>query len=565
MRANEIVKILNRFSASRYNKILIDGQWGIGKTKFVDNFSDTHPDTCYISLFGKKDIESVNEEIYLKLMDGSLKGGFKKQLNKVTGKLKNINFSFNGFTLSIPLLRNICEQLFGELKRKNSFLIVFDDLERKHDNLEIKEILGLVDSLSSIEGIKIVLVANTNNFDDESKGIFFEYNEKSIDRTYRIKMYSDNAPVDILGTEKWFAIKNIAFFFDFKNLRTFQKTEQFIEEVMKELDDAKFTDKFTKDDIYRMCFATIIYNVEHNRKKVLLKKTREDANEDVNEDVNVDYIWNYILRRSMDNIYSKSILLHIKQWFENGTYDLNKINRIINSINKEDNAINHLSSVEEVTSEIQKWDENHNTLSVEVSIEEIIHTVRYRISLAEMLGCEFHLNIEKMVEDIRPNILNHVDIDKNINDNELFRAMYTPQEQNMQMLIQLINEEIIFEYYNKLAEKIIECLDRNIFNEKKHLFVLKNSIHLIKDERIRDNLKGKLLSNKFFFPVPLGKVNQDQMDWCSEINVLILHIKNYWQDDHFFDGYQEFLENAKNIYHDKMLDYRIELLNRGTI
>jgi len=62
MRANEIVKILNRFSASRYNKILIDGQWGIGKTKFVDNFSDIHSDTCCISLFGKKDIESVNEE-----------------------------------------------------------------------------------------------------------------------------------------------------------------------------------------------------------------------------------------------------------------------------------------------------------------------------------------------------------------------------------------------------------------------------------------------------------------------------------------------------------------------
>lgn len=563
MRANEIVKILNRFSASRYNKILIDGQWGIGKTKFVDNFSDIHSDTCCISLFGKKDIESVNEEIYLKLMEGSLKGGFKKQFNKVTGKLKNINFSFNGFTLSIPLLRNICEQLIGELKRKNSFIIVFDDLERKHDKLEIKEILGLVDSLSNIEGIKIVLVANTNNFDDESKGIFFEYNEKSIDRTYRIKMYSDNAPVDILGTEKWFAIKNIASFFDFTNLRTFQKTEQFIEEVMKEIDDAKFTDKFTKDDIYRMCFATIIYNVEHNRKKVLLEKTRED--EDGNEDVNVDYIWNYILRRSMDNIYSKSILLHIKQWFENGTYDMNKINRIINSINKVENVINYLSAAEEVTDAIQKWDDNLNELTVEGSLDEIIQAVRYRMSLAEMLGDVFNFSNEKLLEDMRCNILNHVDIEKSVNDNELFTAMYAPQEQTIKILIQKLNEEIIYEYDNKLAEKIIESFNRGIFSEKKYLFVLKDSVHLITDEKIRENLKGKLVSNKFFFPVPLGKVNQDQMDWCSLSNVLILHIKNYWQGDQVFDRYQEFLENAKSNYHDKMLDYRIELINRGTV
>lgn len=563
MKANEIVKILKRFSASRYNKILIDGQWGIGKTKFVNNFFDIHPDTCYISLFGKKDIESVNEEIYLKLMEGSLKGGFKKQFNKVTGKLKNINFSFNGFTLSIPLLRNICEQLIGELKRKNSFIIVFDDLERKHDKLEIKEILGLVDSLSNIEGIKIVLVANTNNFDDESKEIFFEYNEKSIDRTYRIKMYSDNAPVDILGTEKWFAIKNIASFFDFTNLRTFQKTEQFIEEVMKEIDDAKFTDKFTKDDIYRMCFATIIYNVEHNRKKVLLEKTRED--EDGNEDVNVDYIWNYILRRSMDNIYSKSILLHIKQWFENGTYDMNKINRIIKSINKVENVINYLSAAEEVTDAIQKWDDNLNELTVEGSLDEIIQAVRYRMSLAEMLGDVFNFSNEKLLEDMRCNILNHVDIEKSVNDNELFTAMYAPQEQTIKILIQKLNEEIIYEYYNKLAEKIIESFNRDIFSEKKYLFVLKDSVHLITDEKIRENLKGKLVSNKFFFPVPLGKVNQDQMDWCSLSNVLILHIKNYWQDDQVFDRYQEFLENAKSNYHDKMLDYRIELINRGTV
>ncbi|WAT81935.1 P-loop NTPase fold protein [Bacillus safensis] len=563
MKANEIVKILKRFSASRYNKILIDGQWGIGKTKFVNNFFDIHPDTCYISLFGKKDIESVNEEIYLKLMEGSLKGGFKKQFNKVTGKLKNINFSFNGFTLSIPLLRNICEQLIGELKRKNSFIIVFDDLERKHDKLEIKGILGLVDSLSNIEGIKIVLVANTNNFDDESKEIFFEYNEKSIDRTYRIKMYSDNAPVDILGTEKWFAIKNIASFFDFTNLRTFQKTEQFIEEVMKEIDDAKFTDKFTKDDIYRMCFATIIYNVEHNRKKVLLEKTRED--EDGNEDVNVDYIWNYILRRSMDNIYSKSILLHIKQWFENGTYDMNKINRIIKSINKVENVINYLSAAEEVTDAIQKWDDNLNELTVEGSLDEIIQAVRYRMSLAEMFGDVFNFSNEKLLEDMRCNILNHVDIEKSVNDNELFTAMYAPQEQTIKILIQKLNEEIIYEYYNKLAEKIIESFNRDIFSEKKYLFVLKDSVHLITDEKIRENLKGKLVSNKFFFPVPLGKVNQDQMDWCSLSNVLILHIKNYWQDDQVFDRYQEFLENAKSNYHDKMLDYRIELINRGTV
>ncbi|MGR5968275.1 hypothetical protein ACT7C1_08395 [Bacillus paranthracis] len=38
MKANEIINVLNLFKDSSYQKVLIRGNWGIGKTEYVSKF-----------------------------------------------------------------------------------------------------------------------------------------------------------------------------------------------------------------------------------------------------------------------------------------------------------------------------------------------------------------------------------------------------------------------------------------------------------------------------------------------------------------------------------------------
>jgi hypothetical protein len=254
MKADKIITVLNLFKESRYDKLLINGTWGIGKTKYVSDFLDQYSNACYISLFGKKDIESITKEIYFRIIEDS---PIKKHASILRDTMKNLDISLYGFSLSIPVIENIQKSLNKELGGKETFIILFDDLERKHNDLGIKEILGLLDSLSKIPNIKTVLIAAVDQLKDEDKDTFKDYREKAIDRTYTIDGYADEAPANILGEEEWSSLVKIAERFKFKNLRTFEKTSLFIKEVVDVLGKDIFSEKFTKDNLHKMCFATI--------------------------------------------------------------------------------------------------------------------------------------------------------------------------------------------------------------------------------------------------------------------------------------------------------------------
>lgn len=209
MKANEIVTVLNHFKDSSYQRVFIDGTWGIGKTKYVLDFKNAHSDACYVSLFGKKDIESIIQEIYFQIVESVPNGKFKKYSRKLREVFNNVNIEFHGFTISVPLIEKLHSTLYKELGKKGTYIIIFDDLERKHHDLDIKEILGLIDSLAKIENIKTVLIAATDQLEKDEE-TFKNYKEKAIDRTYTIEEYAEEAPVEILGEEIWKVIGIIA-------------------------------------------------------------------------------------------------------------------------------------------------------------------------------------------------------------------------------------------------------------------------------------------------------------------------------------------------------------------
>ncbi|WP_337196182.1 P-loop NTPase fold protein [Campylobacter sp. B0100352/1] len=113
----------------------------------------------YISLFGKEHYKEILEEITLN----------SYKYNKLVYFLRNLTF----WKISIGSLF----QFFIKQDFKN-IIVCFDDLERKSDKLNIKDLLGLINNLK--EGkCKVILIGDDSKLNN--KKIFDNYKEKCID------------------------------------------------------------------------------------------------------------------------------------------------------------------------------------------------------------------------------------------------------------------------------------------------------------------------------------------------------------------------------------------------
>lgn len=156
--------------------IQLIGSWGVGKTYFYKNTienivskQNVYNDATkkykpiYISIFGLKSIEEIQDKIVFELFESKLFGSYKEdKIFKVTKNIlkiglkgflnfKNIGTDFN------TEVRNIGENVLGS----NELFICFDDLERKNSKLDINDFIGYVNSLVD-EGIKVLIITNEN-------------------------------------------------------------------------------------------------------------------------------------------------------------------------------------------------------------------------------------------------------------------------------------------------------------------------------------------------------------------------------------------------------------------
>ncbi|ANT56226.1 P-loop NTPase fold protein [Bacillus altitudinis] len=569
MIADRIVHVLNQFIKSKYDRIIFDGKWGIGKTKHVDDFvKDNSEISCYVSLFGKKSLKEIIEEIYYKSLQANAKGKFKEYFSKSAKKMEEINLSYFGLSLSIPMLADLYSKMFSELEEKQSYIIIFDDIERKHDELEIKELLGLIDLLGNIKGVKIALVAYTEKFGSFDKEVFTEYKEKSIDRIYCIDKYSENAPYSILGTDEWFSIRNIVDLLEFSNLRTFQKTKNFIAEVLDVLGEDVFIDeyeKFTEDDVYRMCFAIVVYFDEHNSEKLLVD---EDIRERFkSESDTIDYIYGYILNHNLDNMMSKNILFHIKNWYETGDYDINSIRKdidLIKSYNYE-KPLNHLSSQDEVLQAISKSKEFIHGIEGDENLDEVIQIITMGTIWANIASVEFKIDLDDLIKKIKPCLLNHVNIDKTLYENEVILKRFASEKENQACeIVDHVNKVITYEYYNTLTDKIVNCFKVRNFNSNHYLKKLMDSVISINDYQpeIMENIINKIKYNNYFFPISTGEISEEEWNWCLLNNVLIRNIEKFWKKEGFYDEYGKYISKKANEHSNFMLQHRVKILKQ---
>lgn len=188
MRADYIYDIIKKFGCFSYDCILFDGPWGIGKTYAIDKALEEQENVCSISMFGLQNSQQIYHEVLCQFVLKNNKAG------KIAGAATEVLDGISNIWKSVSSVKEVLQSIAREkelfLLLSKGFdslhIIVIDDLERVSDRINIEEVFGIVEELKKCNNVKIILVANIDELQENNKEIFKKHNEKVIDRIYHI-------------------------------------------------------------------------------------------------------------------------------------------------------------------------------------------------------------------------------------------------------------------------------------------------------------------------------------------------------------------------------------------
>ncbi|MGX6444256.1 hypothetical protein ACWM35_13700 [Neobacillus sp. K501] len=349
-------------------------------------------------------------------------------------------------------------------------------------------------------------------------------------------------------------------------MRTFEKTNLFIKEVIAVVGEDNFTDKFTKDDVYRMCFATVFYKIEHKDEMVLLDNNNDKSkimNAYYTEDKSglIEYISNYILRNTLDNDRSKSVFYLIKNWYDSGTFSRETIFSLIDLINSyEEKPQNFYSSEQEIVEVIKYSREYIRNLNGTEQLQEIVLNLQTAFPWCEILSIDFGISIEEILNRVKMNISNHINVEKTIYENEIDLWQFHVEGEEARNVFKLINEAIKVEYYDQLLKRIKDSFVQRSYQNYSYLRKLTDSINSTTSKLIIDRVLTSLDDNEYFFPIPSGKISDEQWQWCHLIINLIASIEGHGVIAGYYGVFSAYIFSLEITKKDKMLQHRLKQL-----
>ena len=293
--------------------ILLNGKWGSGKTHFIQSFMNDFQDEnikfIKISLFGLKNTNSIDEEIfqnlypllgskYAKLIGNILKGAIKLGVN-----LDWNNDNTKDGTANINLQEfNLLDFFSDNKKSKQEIVFIFDDLERTEINL--KEILGYINYLVEQSNFKVIILANEEKI---NKSEYKEFKEKVIGKTFEVKHLFEHILTSFIEKKTDLSkellnsnihiIKNIYEKADYNNLRHISQILLDFEYFIKHIDTVYLKDKDFISILINNFFALSIELKSANlNREELLKRNK--------------LIWNFLGNKdkakiNIEEIYEK--------------------------------------------------------------------------------------------------------------------------------------------------------------------------------------------------------------------------------------------------------------------
>lgn len=164
---DEIVDVVKKYVDDKiFNyAILIDGEWGCGKTFFVKKTlrekiqeyeavkmdSDIKPrNVIYLSLYGVQSINDIANELYLNI------------ISKDKEKLKTIVLTINKVLSDLSKTKGVyfdsVKSILSNCIKMGNYIFIIDDLERC--NCNINEVLGYINTFVEHQNAKVIFVAN---------------------------------------------------------------------------------------------------------------------------------------------------------------------------------------------------------------------------------------------------------------------------------------------------------------------------------------------------------------------------------------------------------------------
>lgn len=169
---SEQVEIIKQYLNIETNyAVIINGKYGVGKTHFYKHYltpklkevslakDDNKKFTpIHISLFGYKSIEEIQTAIFLELHP--ILKDKKLILAASIGKslIRGITQIIGAGNID-DYISDISQDADNWL-RYDELVICFDDLDRKSESLDIRDVFGFINSLVENQGAKIIIIAN---------------------------------------------------------------------------------------------------------------------------------------------------------------------------------------------------------------------------------------------------------------------------------------------------------------------------------------------------------------------------------------------------------------------
>ena len=578
MTIDELESRLDNEFSDIYKCVLIKGEWGIGKTYFLRKKYLCHKKHIYISLFGLNSIEEVKIEIYSKL--DRVLSFIKNGVNRIKGLSINLPFG----SISIPYLENDIEKAIEKKCKREKFIIVIDDLERKSSNIKMEAILGIIESISNINNLLIIVVANENKIIEEEKSIYLSFSEKVIQKIYNVDHYSHTAMKEILNnsiesieidkklkqiiSNSTFEIFNSDYV---NNLRTLEKGLNFVKLLIKHINFSKLG--LTDKQIFQLItisLAIVIEDIEKRYSNKELKQKENVKKENILEDfwkepekkLSYNIINNYLKENALFS--PKSTLI---EFIINIYYDLDldrnfqKINNWYKDLHlirtKKEDIDNFYLEEDKLRQRIEEFYskyvlEKNDIIDVNNWFQKLNELCYY----AEIIGIQDKFKYEEINKAI----------DKYLEKSEIMEdPRYLLRRNGLRKIkneeMKKINEVLIFKiinkYYNSCIDNILEETERGRFEIEK--LEKLNTLFGLNNFEGKNKIIERIAENSYFIPDLNYNLSKEEWNWAHSIwRIVQLYSEgnNIGLDNSFKKIVSELLKKSTKIGR-----YRIESLN----
>ena len=148
--------------------VVLDGEWGVGKTTFWKKFSDAKfkENSVYVSLFGRESIQEIKQEIGIQIYRRN------EYISEFSEKAKYLRFD-KVIDEVTPKLGSALIGCISFFKKENfkDVIICFDDFERISDKINLKDVLGTISEYKEQQNCHIVMILNRSKMTAPAKEI----------------------------------------------------------------------------------------------------------------------------------------------------------------------------------------------------------------------------------------------------------------------------------------------------------------------------------------------------------------------------------------------------------